>query len=399
MDMQTETTNPLKSLEQFGQSPWLDFIERQFLAEGKLQEMIERDGLKGMTSNPSIFEKAMGHGHELRRRVQGAGGQGRCGRSDDLREPGDPGHPARGGPVAPVYERTKRVDGYVSLEVSPYLALRPRIPSSEARRLWKLVGRENLMVKVPGTDQGAPAIKTLISEGMNINVTLLFSQKAYKDVAEAFIAGLENFKSAGGDVSQVASVASFFVSRIDAQIDKQIDERREARRADAETLKRLRGKVAIANAKLAYQHYQDLYAASGGRSLPQQVRCRSGCSGPAQASRTRRIQTTSVRRRADRARHRQHHAPSHDGRFRDHGHGKEALTVGVDDAKEILGTAERVGLDLEKVTHDLVEDGVKQFAKAADDLLGAVAAKRSAMLGDTLVIGFVDLARSDGQSG
>ena len=268
MDMQTETTNPLKSLEQFGQSPWLDFIERQFLAEGKLQEMIERDGLKGMTSNPSIFEKAMGHGANYDAGFKELAAKGDVDAQtiyeslaiQDIQHAADL--------LRPVYERTKKVDGYVSLEVSPYLALYTEDTVSEARRLWKLVGRENLMVKVPGTDQGAPAIKTLISEGMNINVTLLFSQKAYKDVAEAFIAGLENFKSAGGDVSKVASVASFFVSRIDTQIDKQIDERVKIGVADTQHRRQGQG-----------------------------------------------VSRHSVRRRADRARHREHHAPSHDGRL------------------------------------------------------------------------------------
>ena len=386
MDMQTETTNPLKSLEQFGQSPWLDFIERQFLAEGKLQEMIERDGLKGMTSNPSIFEKAMGHGANYDAGFKELAAKGDVDAQtiyeslaiQDIQHAADL--------LRPVYERTKKVDGYVSLEVSPYLALYTEDTVSEARRLWKLVGRENLMVKVPGTDQGAPAIKTLISEGMNINVTLLFSQKAYKDVAEAFIAGLENFKSAGGDVSKVASVASFFVSRIDTQIDKQIDERVKIGGADTETLKRLRGKVAIANAKLAYQHYQELYASERWKKLaaagamPQRLLWAStGVKDKAYPD-TLYVEELIGRDTVNTM------PPATMDAYRDHGHGKEALTVGVDDAKEILGTAKRVGLDLDKVTHDLVEDGVKQFAKAADDLLGAVAAKRNGMLGATLVM-------------
>ena len=385
MDMQTETANPLKSLEQFGQSPWLDFIERSFLAEGSLQTMIERDGLKGMTSNPSIFEKAMGHGDHYDAGFKALAAKGDVDAQtiyeslaiEDIQHAADL--------LRPVYDATNKVDGYVSLEVSPYLALRTDDTVAEARRLWKAVGRDNLMVKVPGTDQGAPAIKTLISEGMNINVTLLFSQQAYKDVAEAFIAGLENYKSAGGDVSRVASVASFFVSRIDSQIDKQIDERVKVGGADTETLKRLRGKVAIANAKLAYQHYLELIGSERWKTLaaagamPQRLLWAStGVKDKAYPD-TLYVEELIGRDTVNTM------PPATMDAYRDHGHGKEALTEGVDDAKEILGTAKRLGLDLDRVTHDLVEDGVKQFAKAADDLLGAVAAKRNAMLGKTLL--------------
>ena len=383
MDVQSDAkTNPLKALELLGQSPWLDFIERQFLAEGKLQEMIERDGLKGMTSNPSIFEKAMGHGTNY-----DAGFKALVANRDldaqaiyeslaieDIQHAADL--------LRPVYDRTKRVDGYVSLEVSPYLALRTDETVAEARRLWKMVGRDNLMVKVPGTTQGVSAIRTLIGDGMNINVTLLFSQQAYEDVAGAFVAGLEDFRSAGGDVSRVASVASFFVSRIDTQIDSQIDERLKAGGEHTESLKHLRGKVAIANAKMAYQHYLSLIGSERWKSLsaagamPQRLLWAStGVKDKAYRD-TLYVEDLIGRDTVNTM------PPATMDAYRDHGHGKEALTVGVDEAKNILDTAKRLGLDLDKVTHDLVVDGVKQFSKAADDLLGAVAAKRSAMLGE-----------------
>ncbi len=385
MDMQSETTNPLKSLEQLGQSPWLDFIERKFLAEGKLQEMIERDGLKGMTSNPSIFEKAMGHGSNYDAGFKELAAKGDIDAQSIYEQLAITDIQHAADLLRPVYDKTNRVDGYVSLEVSPYLALRTDETIAEARRLWKAVGRDNLMVKVPGTDQGTPAIKTLIGDGMNINVTLLFSQQAYKDVAEAFIAGLENFKSAGGDVSRVASVASFFVSRIDTQIDKQIDERLKIGGNDTADLKRLRGKVAIANAKLAYQHYLSLIGSerwkklSAAGAMPQRLLWAStGVKDKAYPD-TLYVEELIGRDTVNTM------PPATMDAYREHGHGKEALTVGVDDAKEILSTAKRVGLDLDKVTHDLVEDGVKQFAKAADDLLGAVAAKRNGMLGDKLL--------------
>ena len=384
MDMQSPTSNPLKSLEEIGQSPWFDFIERNFLSDG-LQVLIDRDGLKGMTSNPSIFEKAMGHGTNYDAGFKELAAKGDVDAQtiyetlaiQDIQKAADM--------LLPVYQATNRVDGYVSLEVSPYLALRTEETVAEARRLWKMVGRDNLMVKVPGTDQGTPAIKTLISEGMNINVTLLFSQQAYKDVAEAFVAGLEDFKSRGGDVSRGASVASFFVSRIDGMIDKQIDKQLEAGGSDANDLKRIRGKVAIANAKLAYQHYQSLVGSERWQALaaagaqPQRLLWASTGTKDKAYSDVLYVEELIGRDTVNTM------PPATMDAFRDHGHLKEALTVGVDDAREVLATAGRLGLNLDKVTHDLVEDGVKQFAKAADDLLGAVAAKRNGMLGDKLV--------------
>ena len=384
MDMQTPAANPVKALEAFGQSPWLDFIERKFLAEG-LQELIDRDGVKGMTSNPSIFEKAMGHGTNYDAGFKELAAKGDIDAQtiyetlaiQDIQQAADL--------LMPVYQASNKMDGYVSLEVSPYLALRTDETVAEARRLWKLVGRDNLMVKVPGTVEGTPAIKTLISEGMNINVTLLFSQQAYKDVAEAFISGLEDYKSRGGDVSHVASVASFFVSRIDAVIDKQVDAKSAAGGSDATDFKRIRGKVAIANAKLAYQHFLSLTASERWKALaasgamPQRLLWASTGTKDKAYRDVLYVEELIGRETVNTM------PPATMDAFRDHGHAKDALTEGVAEAKEILATVERLGLNLTKVTHDLVEDGVKQFAKAADDLLGAVAAKRNAMLGDTLV--------------
>jgi transaldolase/glucose-6-phosphate isomerase len=386
MDMQTETkANPLKSLEQYGQSPWLDFIERKFLADGTLQTMIADDGLKGMTSNPSIFEKAMGHGENYDAGFRELAAKGDVDAQtiyeslaiQDIQQAADL--------LRPVYDATKGLDGYVSLEVSPYLALRTDETVAEARRLWKMVDRPNLMVKVPGTVQGTPAIRTLIGEGMNINVTLLFSQQAYQDVAEAYIAGLESFKSQGGDVSRVASVASFFVSRIDAQIDKKIDERVAVGGTDVADLKRVRGKVAIANAKLAYVHYKDLIASARWQTLavagamPQRLLWASTGTKDKAYSDVLYVEELIGHETVNTM------PPATMDAFRDHGRLKDALNEDVEGAREVLATAKRLGLDLDGVTHALVEDGVKQFAKAADDLLGAVAAKRNKMLGDTLV--------------
>ncbi|RYY08397.1 MAG: transaldolase, partial [Alphaproteobacteria bacterium] len=245
------TGNSLKQMEAYGQSPWLDFIQRSFIGP-KLQEIIDRDGLKGITSNPAIFEKAMGSGTDYDDGFKALAEQGDMDALDIYEALAVQDIQAACDMMLPVYEATGKVDGYVSIEVSPYLALHTDETIAEARRLWKWVDRKNLMVKVPGTDKGVAAIQTLISEGININVTLLFAQKAYEAVAEAFIAGLETRAGKGESVADIASVASFFVSRIDVAIDKKIDERVAA----GETgLKALRGKIAIANAKMAYQHY------------------------------------------------------------------------------------------------------------------------------------------------
>ncbi len=376
--------NPLKQLEAFGQSPWLDFIQRKFLADGSLDKLLNEDGLKGMTSNPAIFEKAMGSGTDY----------------DDgfklLAKSGD--HDAQAiyealaiediqhacDKLLPVYEATKKVDGYVSLEVSPYLALRTEETIAEARRLWKAVDRRNLMVKVPGTVEGTPAIRTLISEGININVTLLFAQKAYADVAEAFIDGLETFQKNGGDVSHVASVASFFVSRIDAMIDKKIDERIKAGDPDLDLLKSVRGKVAIANAKLAYVHYQELIASprwkplAAAGAMPQRLLWASTGVKDKAYSDVLYVEELIGPDTVDTI------PPATMDAFRDHGHPRASLTEDVEGARKILADAKKLRLDLDGVTHQLVVDGVQLFAEAADKLLGAVAAKRVAMLGSSL---------------
>ena len=384
-DMQpAETANTLKALEKFGQSPWLDFIQRSFLEDGRLQTLIDTDGLKGMTSNPSIFEKAMGHGTDYDTGFKKLADKGDLDAQsiyehlavEDIQHAADL--------LAPVYAATKKVDGYVSLEVSPYLALRTDETVAEARRLWPWVKRENLMIKVPGTTAGVPAIRTLIGEGMNINVTLLFSLEAYKAVAEAYIAGLEDFKAKGGDISKVASVASFFVSRIDAQIDKKIDERVKAGDKDSEALKSVRGKTAIANAKMAYQHYLELIASPRWKTLeaagamPQRLLWASTGTKDKAYSDVLYVEELIGEATVNTM------PPTTMDAFRDHGKLRNALLEGVDDAKHVMATVKSLGLDLDGVTTFLVDDGVKSFAKAADDLLGAVAAKRNAMLGDTL---------------
>ncbi len=372
------TGNPLKQMEAYGQSPWLDFIQRSFIGP-KLQELVDRDGLKGITSNPAIFEKAMGSGTDYDEGFKALAEKGDMDALDVYEALAVQDIQAACDMMRPVYEATNKIDGYVSIEVSPYLALHTDETVAEARRLWKWVARPNLMVKVPGTDKGVAAIQTLISEGININVTLLFAQSAYQAVAEAFIAGLETRAKRGESVADIASVASFFVSRIDVAIDKKIDERV----ASGETgLKSLRGKVAIANAKMAYQHYLGLVGSPRWQTLaqagaqPQRLLWASTGVKDKAYSDVLYVDELIGRDTVNTI------PPATMDAFRDHGSLRESLVEDVEGAEAVLAEAERAGLDLDGVTKALVVDGVKLFADAADNLLGAVAVKRATMLGN-----------------
>ena len=261
-------SSALNQMSGLGTAVWLDFVDRKFLEEGGLKTLVERDGLTGVTSNPTIFEKAMGHGDAY----------------DDSLAEFDRGNPhaatidryealavqdikAAAETLRPVYDRLDAKDGYVSLEVSPYIADDPDATIDDAKKLWGMVDRPNVMIKIPGTEAGAPAIATTIRNGINVNVTLLFSQAAYQRVAEAYAMGLEERVRGGEPIERIASVASFFVSRIDASIDKAIDERLKAGDAEADALKAIRGKVAIANAKVAYAWYREFIASDRWKAL------------------------------------------------------------------------------------------------------------------------------------
>jgi transaldolase/glucose-6-phosphate isomerase len=257
----------LKALEGRGQAVWLDFVERRFLAEGGLTKLVELDGVTGVTSNPSIFEKAMGHGDAYDADFAELAKDRNLAIIDIYEHLAIADIQAACDILRPVYDRLDGADGYASIEVSPYLARSTDGTIVEAGRLWKAVDRPNLMVKVPGTDEGVPAIRTLISEGININVTLLFAISAYEAVAAAYIEGLEARAAKGEDISHISSVASFFVSRIDGQIDKAIDDRVKADDLETQALTAIRGKVAIANAKAAYQSYLKTIAGKNWQAL------------------------------------------------------------------------------------------------------------------------------------
>ncbi len=383
-DPAARTGNPLQQLVALGQSPWLDFIRRNFIEDGSLQRLIEQDGIGGVTSNPSIFEKAMGSGADY-------DGQFKQLAADGMRDANalyeamavqDIQHAAD--MLRPVFDRTEGLDGFVSLEVSPYLALRTDETIAEARRLWSWVNRPNLMVKVPGTEQGTPAIRQLIEDGININVTLLFSQQAYRSVAEAYLAGLEARVAKGQDISRLSSVASFFVSRIDTAIDDKIDARIAAGDPAKDALLALRGKVAIANAKLAYAWFQQMIASPRWQKLrehganPQRLLWASTGTKDKAFSDVLYVEQLVGPHTVNTM------PPATMDAFREHGNVRETLTEGLDEAKRVLAETERLGLDLGAVTHQLVEDGVRLFADAADHLLAAVAKKRTALLGSQI---------------
>jgi transaldolase/glucose-6-phosphate isomerase len=379
--------NPVKALEAHGQSVWLDFLARGFVANGDLKKLIDTDGVKGITSNPSIFEKAIGSSDEY----DGAIGEALKSGDRPVAElfehlaVEDIQHAAD--VLRPVYDQLKGDDGFVSLEVSPYLATDTKGTIAEAERLWKEVDRKNLMVKVPATPEGLRAIQHLIGSGISINITLLFSQKVYVQVAEAYLAGLEKYIAGGGDPSHVASVASFFVSRIDSAVDKQLDEKIAKANDPTEKprLQALKGKIAIANAKMAYQQYKKLFSGSRWQGLeakgakPQRLLWASTGTKNKEYSDVLYIEELIGKNTVNTV------PPATLDAFRDHGKVRDSLEENIDDARDALAGLEKSSISLDAITADLVTDGVKQFADAADKLYGAVAHKRA-----TVIAGGID---------
>src|ERR1700693_484911 len=370
--------NPVKALENHGQAVWLDFLARGFVARGDLQKLIDSDGVKGVTSNPSIFEKAIGSSDEYDGAIGSALKKGDRPVAElfehlaieDIQHAADV--------LRPVYDQLKGDDGFVSLEVSPYLAMDTKATIAEAERLWKDVGRNNLMVKVPATAEGLPAIRHLIGEGISINITLLFSQEVYVQVAEAYLAGLEKYVKGGGDPSHVASVASFFVSRIDSAVDKHLDEKiaRANDPSEKERMAALKGKVAIANAKLAYQEYKKLFSGPRWDKLkskgakPQRLLWASTGTKNKDYSDVLYVEELIGPNTVNTV------PPATLDAFRDHGKPRDSLEEHIEEARHVLADLEKSGISLDAITTELVKDGVKLFADAADKLYGAVAHKR-----------------------
>jgi transaldolase / glucose-6-phosphate isomerase len=368
--------NPLQQLAACGQSPWLDYLKRSLIRNGELQALIDRDGLKGLTSNPSIFEKAIAESDDyagaMAQYLKGAD----HGVSDIYEHLAIADIQAAADILRPVYDQTQRRDGYVSLECSPYLANDTKATIGEATRLWAAVNRPNLMVKVPATPAGIPAVRELIGRGLNINITLLFAVSVYEDVVEAYISGLENLTRAGGDVSKVASVASFFVSRIDTAVDKRLDKLSDKGSAD-----RLRGKVAIANAKLAYARYQALFSvqrwqklAAAGAKTQRLLWASTSTKNPNYKD-TLYVEALVGRDTVNTI------PPATMDAFRDHGKvSPDAIEQDVEGARAMLADLERGGISLKAITEELTVEGVQQFADAFDKLFATIARRRRSLL-------------------
>jgi transaldolase/glucose-6-phosphate isomerase len=361
--------NPLKQLETCGQAPWLDYLIRSLMEKGELKTLIDRDGLKGMTSNPSIFEKAIAESDEYAGAIKAFQAQGTHTAMEiyehlaiaDIRSAADV--------LRQVYDATGGRDGYVSLECSPYLANETEATVNEALRLWKAVDRPNLMVKVPGTPAGLPAIRTLLGKGLNINITLLFSVQVYEQVVEAYLSGLEELQKSGGNVARSASVASFFVSRIDTAADKRL-----AKLSDKAVAEKLRGKTAIANAKVAYARYKVLFsgprwdklAKAGART--QRLLWASTSTKDPSFKDTMYVETLIGRDTVNTL------PPVTMDAYRDHGQVvPDAVEKDLAGAEAELALLEKSGISLKEITDELVDEGVKSFAHAFDQLLGAVA--------------------------
>jgi transaldolase len=360
--------NPLKKLETLGQSIWLDYIRRDLIASGELRRLIEEDGLRGMTSNPSIFEKAIAESHiydqDIRdmslkkkdvkaiyealsqRDVQNA--------ADEFRS---------------VYEKTDGEDGYVSLEVNPHLAHDTKGTIEEARRLWAALNRPNVFIKVPATSDGLPAIQQLISEGINVNVTLLFGLPRYRQVAEAYIAGLEARAAQGKPVKHIASVASFFLSRIDTLVDPLVEKFFEPGGKKKEIAKKVHGQVAISSAKAAYQIYKEIFGNNRFKKLADKS---------ARVQRLLWASTSTKNPDYSDVKYIEQLIGSDTvntipletiDAYRDHGDPKLRLEQDVDEANWIMARLPELGISIDKVTGQLEDEGVKKFNEPFDKLM------------------------------
>jgi transaldolase / glucose-6-phosphate isomerase len=370
----SKATNPLKALLSYGQSMWLDYIRRDLITGGSLKTMIEDDGLRGMTSNPSIFEKAIADSSlydDILKSLAGRSDLDTTARYEQIAIRDIQGAADL---LRPVYESSKFRDGYVSLEVSPLLAHKTQETIDEARRLWKAVNRENVMIKIPGTPEGLPAIRQAIGEGINVNVTLLFAQEVYEKVAEAHIAGLEDLAKRGGNLKKIGGVASFFISRIDSLVDSLLNEKLKAT-TDAQQqalLKSLLGKVAIANGKLTYQLYQRIFSGPRWEALA------------AKGAQTQRVLWASTSTKNPAYRDVMYveeligpdtvntMPPATIDAFRDHGKLRNSLAEDVTGAQKVMDDLAKVGISIKDVTDKLTADGVTLFADAFHKLLAAV---------------------------
>ncbi len=372
--------NPIKALLNEGQSVWLDDISRQMLTSGELKRQIEEVGIRGVTSNPTIFEKAISSSDAYDDAVADLLQQGKQAPEifeavevEDIRNACDL--------FAPLYEQSGGCDGFVSIEVSPGAARDAEGTRVEARRLWASVGRPNLMVKIPGTLEGAAVIQEMLTEGININITLLFSIESYKRVALAYVAALEQRHAQGQPIDRISSVASFFVSRVDTLVDKLLDEKIAATDdpAQQEKLRGLHGKVAVANAKLAYAKFQEIFEGerfaplrAAGANVQRPLWASTGTKNPAYSDVLYVEELIGP-----------HTVNTMPGKtieaFLDHGRVERTLDRNVGEARQIMADLAAAGIDLAAATAQLEEEGIASFTKSFDALIAGVEGKRAAL--------------------
>lgn len=376
--------NPLVQLREYGQSPWYDYIRRGLITSGELKTLIDHDGLMGITSNPSIFEKAIAgstdYNETLKQIVSNVIGVKDIYEALAIRDIQDAADL-----MQPVYTQTAARDGYVSLEVSPHLAFNTDRTIEEAMRLHKAVSRENVMIKVPATAEGLPAIEHLLSQGINVNVTLLFSVAMYERVAAAYITGVEKLKARGGNIKKLASVASFFISRIDTLVDSQLEAKVKvaASASQQAMLQNLMGKAAIANAKIAYASFQTMFgprfsALKSAGAQPQRLLWAStGTKNPKYPD------TYYVEELIGPETVNTMPAATFTA-FRDHGRVRPGLTENLDKAWETMATLDECGIDINRVADQLLKDGARIFADSFDQLMSAVSRKREELLAGKL---------------
>lgn len=357
------STNNVKQIHSFGQSIWLDFIDREIIKSGKLQKLIDEDGVRGVTSNPAIFEKAITSSSDYDADIKSLAATAKSNEElffglavADIKKACDL--------FAPVYnEADKGADGYVSLEVSPFLALKTQETIDQALLLWKQVDRENVMIKIPGTQPGLAAIRKAISEGLNINVTLLFGLPRYEAVTEAYISGLEDRLAAGKPIDGIASVASFFLSRIDVLVDPMLDEK---------GLPQLKGEVAIASAKKSYEIYKRVFSTERWKKLeakgakPQRLLWASTSSKNPAFKDTKYVEALIGPDTVDTVPLETIEA------FRDHGVAADTLEIGLDEATKVLEQLKSAGIEIDAITQQLEDEGIEKFNKPFEKLLQAI---------------------------
>lgn len=373
-------TNPLLQLKALGQSVWYDNIDRTQLVSGQFKRLLDEDGVVGVTANPTIFQKSISHGNAYDEQMNQLISEGKSTGEiyealviKDISTVADL--------LRPIYDGTSGQDGYVSLEVSPDLAHDTDGTISEVRRFWKMVDRPNLLIKIPATPEGIPAIRQALSEGININITLIFSMENYRQVADAYLSALEERNSEGKAITHMASVASFFVSRVDTLVDKLLEDKVKATSDSAEQqkLKSLEGKAAIANARLVYQEFKRIFSTPRFESLKH---AGAHVQRPLWAS-------TSTKNPAYRDVLYAEELIGPDTvdtmpletieNFRDHGQVRYSIEDNIPQARAELAALEAIGIHYDQVTQQLQDEGVQKFADSFHELFEGIAAKQQAL--------------------